>query len=72
MQQVARGASSIVSASSPRTSSDVERFLKPSDTVAGPPEIRPNFVPAFAKDPNGIWIELCQQRAWSRETVPIP
>ena len=42
---------------------DVERLLKAGATLAQPVEGRPKYVVGFVKDPNGIWLELYQERA---------
>jgi len=42
---------------------DVERLLKAGATLAQPVEVRPKYVVGFVKDPNGIWLELYQERA---------
>ena len=42
---------------------DVERLLKAGATLARPVEVRPKYVVGFVKDPNGIWLELYQERA---------
>ena len=41
---------------------DVERLLKAGATLARPVEVRPKYVVGFVKDPNGIWLELYQER----------
>jgi len=41
---------------------DVQRLLKAGATVARPLEVRPKYIVCFVKDPNGIWLELYQER----------
>ena len=41
---------------------DVKRLLKAGATPARPVEIRRKYVVGFVKDPNGIWLELYQER----------
>ena len=41
---------------------DVQRLLKAGATLARPVEVRPKYIVGFVKDPNGIWLELYQER----------
>src|SRR5438034_9337855 len=41
---------------------DVDRLLKAGATMARPVEVRPKYVVGFVKDPDGIWLELYQER----------
>ncbi len=41
---------------------DTRRLLSAGATLARPVEVRPKYVVAFVKDPNGIWLELYQAR----------
>ncbi|TLZ43957.1 MAG: VOC family protein [Methanobacteriota archaeon] len=42
---------------------EVQRLLKAGATMARPAEVRPKYIVGFVKDPNGIWLELYQERA---------
>jgi catechol 2,3-dioxygenase-like lactoylglutathione lyase family enzyme len=41
---------------------DVDRLLKAGATLARAVEVRPKYIVGFVKDPNGIWLELYQER----------
>ncbi len=41
---------------------DVQKLLKAGATVARSVEVRPKYIVCFVKDPNGIWLELYQER----------
>ena len=41
---------------------ETRRLLSAGATLARPVEIRPKYVVAFVKDPDGIWLELYQAR----------
>lgn len=41
---------------------DVQRLLKAGATVVRPVEVQSKYIVCFVKDPNGIWLELYQER----------
>jgi len=41
---------------------ETRRLLGAGATLARPTEVRPKYVVAFVKDPDGIWLELYQAR----------
>jgi len=41
---------------------EVQRLLKAGATLARAVEVRPRYVVGFVKDPNGIWLELYEER----------
>jgi lactoylglutathione lyase len=42
---------------------EVQRLVKSGAPIARPVEVRPKYIIGFVKDPNGIWLELYQERA---------